>query len=611
MNEDSVKTMVRDYLEDTDKYAFMIEGAWGSGKTHFVEHGLRDAAEGYRIVRVSLFGTSSASDLYDRLYLGIINEYASGGEGEGRKAIVAEFARDAGLSFLGGVAKKAKKELGISYEIGTKALAEFLLGSSMLLVFDDLERCLISERELFGIVDSLVNGKSRKVILVSNEAHRESDQDDANSHKALMEKLVWRRCTYEPPMEEIVGNMIGAELSSIDPSAEKVFLKALANAKCTNIRTVKRLRRLMGDLGKTDFFMNPADRSIRMSVFQDVCSFSIRAAEGYFPQPSDVTPADPADIVSSMESAHRADSYRRYESLAFIRAHFEWHQKLDGNQMESCLGSYREAYYPESEKVRDAVEWMDRWKSLMFRNDDVPAMIACFKKAINPQDGSLGLPFERYGELLRIVKSIGEAFPDIHDGSLKDFTQYMKEAIRRNPDKAMASVCSNPFDWQDRRFASPPIPGLEPLEEIDELRDFAMKLSLEDTVDSLNRSLRDDPDSFTMQYYSVLEKERIDIERMAIVLAGVEEAALASAMPSMRPESLRKLHEVFNANGMAGAFASRTLSEGSCKRLSRWAKKLAELTKIESSEEYAVRKYLGYLKNDLYDLAESMHSGTD
>ena len=66
--------------------------------------------------------------------------------------------RDAGISFLGKTMKQIKKKTGLEYEASPKMLAELLLGSSTLLVLDDLERCKIDVEELFGIVDALATG---------------------------------------------------------------------------------------------------------------------------------------------------------------------------------------------------------------------------------------------------------------------------------------------------------------------------------------------------------------------------------------------------------------------------------------------------------------------
>ena len=69
MDEEAVKKAVEEYLEAPDQYALMITGEWGCGKTHFVEHALKDHVESldkpYSLIRVSAYGTRTPDDLYD------------------------------------------------------------------------------------------------------------------------------------------------------------------------------------------------------------------------------------------------------------------------------------------------------------------------------------------------------------------------------------------------------------------------------------------------------------------------------------------------------------------------------------------------------------------
>lgn len=73
MKESELMEAIKRYLEDpTDDYAIMITGAWGCGKTHFVENRLKTeiGADGWRVVRISMFGVQSEEVFYDRLLTG-------------------------------------------------------------------------------------------------------------------------------------------------------------------------------------------------------------------------------------------------------------------------------------------------------------------------------------------------------------------------------------------------------------------------------------------------------------------------------------------------------------------------------------------------------------
>ena len=606
MDEQAVKKAVRNYLKDPDQYALMIDGEWGSGKTYFVENDMREAAEGYRVIRVSLFGIGKSDDLYDRIYLGIIKEYASGGEGKGKKALATEFARDAGLSFVGGIAKKAKKELGIDYEIASKGLAEFLLGERMLLVLDDLERCAMDDRELFGVIDSLVNGRSRKVVLVSNEERRESDQEDPERYRALMEKLVWKRIEYEPPIEAVVVSLVGKELDAVSEDARAIFLEALKNARCANIRTVKRLRPLLEALGKTDFFEDPSDRNTRMLVLKDVCGFAISAAEGKFPELPEVASEDTADLGEALEAQFQEDRYNRYESLAFIGACFKRHEDPDVSQIDLCLDSYREANYPESEKACAALDCVSRWNQLRFSNDEIPGMIEAMIDSIDPADGSPGLSFDKYSEVLCTAKGMCEEYPGNLETKVDDFLPLMREMIASYPEEAMESINRNPYPWQDERYGTSPVPGVRRLDEIDDLRQHAIDCSLGGAVESTRRALEESREAFSAKYRSSLASERLDPKRAAAILTSVDAATLAHALPKMQPDGLRILHEVFHGIFRTNGMLIVRLAESDKERISGWSEELAGLLVNETTEEIAVRKLISWIRNDLSELAETL-----
>ena len=89
MDGEAIKKVIcEDYLErkDTD-YAIMINGKWGSGKTYFYDHVLKDeitkvevpGKKGfYRVVYISLFGISTTVDLAINIYREHLNHNVDG-----------------------------------------------------------------------------------------------------------------------------------------------------------------------------------------------------------------------------------------------------------------------------------------------------------------------------------------------------------------------------------------------------------------------------------------------------------------------------------------------------------------------------------------------------
>lgn len=168
---DAVTSYVRD---ENAKYAILIDGAWGSGKTYLYENYLADAIDSIEVgknerkhnVYISLYGISSIDSLAKQL----ITNYLIYVKGNGNKLVKKGLKPLAGII---GVASSA-----FSFSIGPVSadlsnVFEKLEGSidvkDMVICFDDLERCTIPINEFFGFVNNLIEHCSCKVLILADE----------------------------------------------------------------------------------------------------------------------------------------------------------------------------------------------------------------------------------------------------------------------------------------------------------------------------------------------------------------------------------------------------------------------------------------------------------
>ena len=141
---DAVISYVRD---ENAKYAILIDGTWGSGKTYLYENYLVDAIDSVEVgknerkqnVYISLYGISSIDSLAKQL----ITNYLIYVKGNGNKLVKKGLKPLAGII---GIASSA-----FSFSIGPIStdlsnVFEKIEGSidvkDMVICFDDLERCL-------------------------------------------------------------------------------------------------------------------------------------------------------------------------------------------------------------------------------------------------------------------------------------------------------------------------------------------------------------------------------------------------------------------------------------------------------------------------------------
>ena len=119
--------------------ALLLTGEWGCGKTYLIDHQLKDSLAGKAIVvRVTLFGVSSAEEIHSAIKAAWMSEYC---KEKGIDSITDKIgsAKEtvAKLEFLPEwVRKIASTDATAFLPIGNK-----LDGKNVILVFDDLERC--------------------------------------------------------------------------------------------------------------------------------------------------------------------------------------------------------------------------------------------------------------------------------------------------------------------------------------------------------------------------------------------------------------------------------------------------------------------------------------
>lgn len=168
---DAVISYVRD---ENAKYAILIDGTWGSGKTYLYENYLVDAIDSVEVgknerkqnVYISLYGISSIDSLAKQL----ITNYLIYVKGNGNKLVKK------GLKPLAGIIGVASSAFSFSIgpiSTGLSNVFEKIEGSidvkDMVICFDDLERCTIPINEFFGFVNNLIEHCNCKVIILADE----------------------------------------------------------------------------------------------------------------------------------------------------------------------------------------------------------------------------------------------------------------------------------------------------------------------------------------------------------------------------------------------------------------------------------------------------------
>jgi hypothetical protein len=183
-----IREFLAEYCKrDSPKYAVMINGEWGSGKTWLVNTVTK--LERLEFLRISLFGISTRQEIYDEFFAQCHPILASPGA-----KVVTGIAKGvlSRITFpIGGGEAQSQTQLD---NLGLTNLLVNITGKVVIL--DDFERCQLSPRETLGVVSNLLEEDDCKVIIISNdEAIQEKE------YISYKEKVVSYTFTAEPEIE--------------------------------------------------------------------------------------------------------------------------------------------------------------------------------------------------------------------------------------------------------------------------------------------------------------------------------------------------------------------------------------------------------------------------
>ena len=201
-----IEEYLNNYLSlENPEYAILLNGKWGSGKTHFIQSFMNDFQdENIKFIKISLFGLKNTNsideEIFQNLYPLLGSKYAK---------------------LIGNILKGAIK-LGVNLDWnndntkdGTANinLQEFNLldffsdnkksKQEIVFIFDDLERTEINLKEILGYINYLVEQSNFKVIILANE-----EKINKSEYKEFKEKVIGKTFEVKHLFEHILTSFI-------------------------------------------------------------------------------------------------------------------------------------------------------------------------------------------------------------------------------------------------------------------------------------------------------------------------------------------------------------------------------------------------------------------
>ena len=198
---------LNEYVLNPDpQYAVFINGQWGCGKTYFVKNWIAhydgQSAQDDRTLRpicVSLYGlkqTSQITDAINRELYPMLHGRAAK-IGKSILKVVSKIALHTDLD----INQNGTDDIGLDMSLDALSFLKSdddEIKSDKLIVFDDLERCLIPNKELLGYINYFVEQCHAHVIIVGDEPKLGESLDDFHEFK---EKTIGREFVLETEIE--------------------------------------------------------------------------------------------------------------------------------------------------------------------------------------------------------------------------------------------------------------------------------------------------------------------------------------------------------------------------------------------------------------------------
>lgn len=441
--------------QKNNRYAVLVYGEWGCGKTRFIRERLKDHLEkqSVPVVRASAFGVKSGDELMNRIISAFVNDKAgiednAKSRGEALKTIL----KKTGLSSLSSLFSGSMRKAGINYSVSPAIMIPLLLSKECLLVIDDLERCCIDDVELFGTINDLVESSGMHVVLVA--------RDVTDISPELTEKLIWKKYEFTPDPAELINSIMGAGVDDMGSCAAlDLIIEALRPQKVINARALLKIKPLLQQVCSTRFFSSEDfDVLIRHNVLSDVVSVAYEASKmGGIAK--EVTRED--ESSGWPKDTHSNVRYEKYRDLHFIGQYLNGAGQLSVESVEAALSNFANKYHPQSSKEAAAIAAADRVKFWEFEDEEGLAAFLSIRDALAAREVSLS----NIPRCIRAVKSLVNCGL-VEEGDLESVISYSKSILLTS---TLLSVRDfNSGSWYEWHTADGPSELYVP--EIDSLR---------------------------------------------------------------------------------------------------------------------------------------------
>lgn len=251
MPNENIKSFLDSYVTNPDpRYAVMLKGKWGCGKSYFIDGWLKtyqqpDTGAGaedivLEPVKVTLYGLKTTDQITKAIDRALHPFIYSKGMQTAKKI----------LQVVGKIAFRTNLDLNddgkdeTSFSTTLDSLAVFdtkdeSIKGVRFLIFDDLERCLVDMKELLGYINYFVEHCGCHVALIGDEGKVEGEQRKLLDE--FKEKTVGREFAVEPDVDAAVTSFLEDDMPRVEwlLGQKDYIIRIFKASGCDNLRILR------------------------------------------------------------------------------------------------------------------------------------------------------------------------------------------------------------------------------------------------------------------------------------------------------------------------------------------------------------------------------------
>ena len=259
----TIQEQIQKFLSSEEPEVLAIKGAWGVGKTYTWNKLLLSAKDDQKISLnkysyVSVFGINSLDSFKYSIFENSVNKDLIGTEPS------LESFKNNSFSLMSSLGRKTAQFLKNAPLVKSASPAleslSFLYLSKMIICIDDIERKGngVEARDVLGLISLLKEQKKCKIVLLLND----SDEKNLEDYAEFKEKVIDKELEFSPTTQECTTIAISKQCFEYD-----YLLECIHKLSIRNIRIIKKIERLVGELGElSEQFENKVRRQVVHSV---------------------------------------------------------------------------------------------------------------------------------------------------------------------------------------------------------------------------------------------------------------------------------------------------------------------------------------------------------